>query len=158
MYLLFLLQGAYPAKLCAIFVVSAPFWFRATLALLVTLLKPKIRDRLHTITVDELQAEIPPQCLPPSLRGNYKVDHYAWLAKCMRSYKSETGREDISDEGDIIAQRQTSRFLPPMIPDSAGMNIEDFMSRMKDMGPVGIKGEYNEVKQQPLAGKFLASR
>ena len=43
----FIIQGGYPARLKNVFIISAPIWFRASLAVLSSFLKDKIRDRVR---------------------------------------------------------------------------------------------------------------
>ena len=42
-------QGGYPARLKHVYVVMAPFWFRASMVVLSSFLREKIRDRVRII-------------------------------------------------------------------------------------------------------------
>lgn len=80
-----LLQGGYPAKLKKVLIVTAPLWFKAPFKILRLFVREKLRERVYTVSVSQLQAHIPRESLPAPLGGSLVLDHDGWLEQCLTS-------------------------------------------------------------------------
>lgn len=80
-----LLKGAYPARLKKVLIVSAPLWFKAPFRILRLFVREKLRDRVTTVSLDQLSLHVPYNALPRELGGNLSLNHKAWLLHCLKS-------------------------------------------------------------------------
>ena len=80
--MLTLLKGTYPARLKKVLIVTAPLWFKAPFKVLRLFVREKLRDRVFTVSIPQLQVHIPAESIPKDLGGLLPTDHMAWLAKC----------------------------------------------------------------------------
>lgn len=86
--ILYLLKGAYPAKLKKVLIVSPPLWFRAPFHLLRLIVREKLRDRVWLLSINQLPDHVPKNVLTPELGGTYQHDHQAWIEECNNLYKT----------------------------------------------------------------------
>ncbi|XP_025076974.1 tyrosine-protein phosphatase non-receptor type 9-like [Pomacea canaliculata] len=82
--ILSLLKGAYPARLKRVLIVTAPLWFKAPFKILRLFVKEKLRDRVYTVSLQELSLYIPKEVLPCSLGGVQTSVHSVWLELCQQ--------------------------------------------------------------------------
>lgn len=94
-----LLKGAYPARLKKVLIVSAPLWFKAPFRILRLFVREKLRDRVTTVSLDQLSLHVPYQALPRELGGNLSLNHKAWLLHCL---KSMANRYSMSSEAPVL--------------------------------------------------------
>ncbi|KAH6939053.1 hypothetical protein HPB50_015695 [Hyalomma asiaticum] len=80
-----LLKGAYPARLKKVLIVNAPLWFKAPFRILRLFVREKLRDRVTTVSLEQLGAHIPYTSLPRELGGSLAINHKAWLLHCLKS-------------------------------------------------------------------------
>uniref|UniRef100_S4RBZ9 protein-tyrosine-phosphatase n=1 Tax=Petromyzon marinus TaxID=7757 RepID=S4RBZ9_PETMA len=93
-----LLKGAFPARLKRVLIVSSPIWFRAPFTVLRLFVREKLRDRVCTVRLSELQAFVPCASLPSQLGGSLPLDHTGWLQACASSNSvSTTGYTSMDD-------------------------------------------------------------
>ncbi|KAG1664433.1 Tyrosine-protein phosphatase non-receptor type 9 [Nymphon striatum] len=78
-------MGGYPARLKKVLIVTAPLWFKAPFKILRLFVREKLRDRVFTLSIPQLQLHIPANSLPRELGGNLQVDHKGWLLYCLKS-------------------------------------------------------------------------
>lgn len=90
--MLTLLKGAYPARLKKVLIVTAPFWFKAPFKVLRLFVREKLRDRVFTVSLPQLQTHIPPHAIPTHMGGQLVHDHVAWLADCLAISQSRDGQ------------------------------------------------------------------
>lgn len=87
MKVLHLLKGGYPARLKHVYILAAPFWFRASMTILSSFLRDKIKDRVEVVkTYQDLYRSVPQECLPKELGGSIEHNHKDWLEECMRHF------------------------------------------------------------------------
>ena len=89
--MLTLLKGAYPARLKKVLIVTAPLWFKAPFKVLRLFVREKLRDRVFTVSIPQLQLHVPPESVPTELGGRLNVDHSGWLDKCEEVIASKDG-------------------------------------------------------------------
>ena len=89
--ILTLLKGAYPARLKKVLIVTAPLWFRAPFKVLRLFVREKLRDRVFTVSIPQLQLHVPPEALPTDMGGKLEVMHEAWLDKCAQVANNKDG-------------------------------------------------------------------
>ena len=80
--MLTLLKGCYPARLKKVLIVTAPLWFKAPFKVLRLFVREKLRDRVFTVSLPQLQLHIPAEALPLELGGLLQHDHDGWLQQC----------------------------------------------------------------------------
>lgn len=85
------MQGAYPARLKKVLIVTAPLWFKAPFKILRLFVREKLRERVFTVSVSQLSLHVPSEHLPEHLGGSHRINHSTWLQHCL---KSMTNRED----------------------------------------------------------------
>lgn len=85
MFVFILFQGAYPAKLKKVLIVTAPLWFKAPFKILRLFVREKLRERVYTVSVAQLLTHIPRDSLPIQLGGSLELDHNGWLSQCLQS-------------------------------------------------------------------------
>lgn len=90
-FFLFSLQGAYPARLKKVLIVTAPLWFKAPFKILRLFVREKLRERVFTVSIPQLSLHVPREHLPIHFGGSHEIDHSKWLLHC---HKSMTNRED----------------------------------------------------------------
>ncbi len=89
--MLTLLKGAYPARLKKVLIVTAPLWFKAPFKVLRLFVREKLRDRVFTVSLPQLQLHVAADELPADLGGRLQVDHNDWLEKCAEVARSKDG-------------------------------------------------------------------
>lgn len=57
LWLLYCWQGAYPARLKKVLVVTAPLWFKAPFKILRLFVREKLRDRVYTVSLPQVRME-----------------------------------------------------------------------------------------------------
>ena len=80
--MLTLLKGAYPARLKKVLIVTAPLWFKAPFKVLRLFVREKLRDRVFTVSLPQLQTHVSADALPKEMGGTLETDHEAWLEHC----------------------------------------------------------------------------
>ncbi|XP_063431850.1 tyrosine-protein phosphatase non-receptor type 9-like isoform X1 [Mytilus trossulus] len=82
--ILSLLKGACPARLKKVLIVTAPLWFKAPFKILQLFVREKLRDRVYTISLQQLHLHIPNESLPQHLGGAIMNSHSAWMQICYK--------------------------------------------------------------------------
>lgn len=68
---LLFVQGAYPARLRKVLIVTAPLWFKAPFKILKVFVRQKLRDRVYTVSLPQVQFTF-------SYANNH---HFHWLSR-----------------------------------------------------------------------------
>jgi len=89
--MLTLLKGCYPARLKKVLIVTAPLWFKAPFKVLRLFVREKLRDRVFTVSSQQLQLHVEPAALPTHLGGESTIMHNKWLEKCQQVTESSSG-------------------------------------------------------------------
>eukprot|EP00794_Sanderia_malayensis_P009494 gene9494-10486_t len=168
-----LLKGAFPARLKHVYVLSAPFWFRATLTILSGFLREKIRDRVEVLkSSQDLLARIPASTLPMHLGGDHLLDHDAWLDICVDIHnrslsKGETaiklkGHVDTSAKGfsfqhGVAGHTGNDEIVEAESDNSPSRSMLELVNYINEVGWDGICEEYRIIKSQPPLGTFRYS-
>lgn len=83
---------------------TAPLWFKAPFKILRLFVREKLRDRVYTVSANQLSLHVPRQSLPRHLGGQQEVDHSTWLAQCynqqQRVFQMTNREEDCAGDGD----------------------------------------------------------
>ena len=72
------LKGGYPARLKKVLIVTAPLWFKAPFKILRLFVREKLRERVFTVSIPQLNLHIPRESLPDYLGGEHIIDHSTW--------------------------------------------------------------------------------
>lgn len=89
--MLTLLKGAYPARLKKVLIVTAPLWFKAPFKVLRLFVREKLRDRVFTVSIPQLQMHVNPDSIPKDIGGTLAYNHNEWLNKCSEIMKNKDG-------------------------------------------------------------------
>lgn len=83
---------------------TAPLWFKAPFKILRLFVREKLRDRVYTVSANQLSLHVPHQSLPRHLGGQQEVNHSTWLAQCykqqQRVLQMTNREEDCAGDGD----------------------------------------------------------
>eukprot|EP00095_Tigriopus_kingsejongensis_P005701 snap_masked-scaffold810_size94089-processed-gene-0.1 protein:Tk05701 transcript:snap_masked-scaffold810_size94089-processed-gene-0.1-mRNA-1 annotation:"low quality protein: tyrosine-protein phosphatase non-receptor type 9-like" len=90
--ILTLLKGAYPARLKKVLIVTAPLWFKAPFKVLRLFVREKLRDRVFTVSLPQLQMHVPLGAIPQPMGGQLAHDHAHWLVRCLAVTRSRDGQ------------------------------------------------------------------
>ncbi|KAM4675965.1 tyrosine-protein phosphatase non-receptor type 9-like [Discoglossus pictus] len=150
--ILSLLRGAFPARLKKVLIVSPPVWFRVPYSIISLLLKEKLRERVHMVSVNELLQHLPPQCLPASLGGLLPWDPGSWNCLLL---PGRAGRPDPLDELVLVLGRATGGSVHS--PGSGGMTLAQLKDHVSSMGRRGLCEEYEEMRREEPEGTFTIS-
>ena len=136
------LQGAFPARLKCVFIVSSPLWFRAPFAVLRLFVREKLRERVCvcrllfymcvlklsvcsvcncvpsdqvcTVKAHELANHIPVSSLPEHLGGTSQYSHVAWIQSCVNKHThANPGEMFTQDTHDCVGSLLCSYYLDP---------------------------------------------
>ncbi|XP_075713893.1 tyrosine-protein phosphatase non-receptor type 9 [Rhinoderma darwinii] len=150
--ILSLLRGAFPARLKKVLIVSPPVWFRVPYSIISLLLKEKLRERVHMVSMSELLEHLPPQCLPESLGGLLPWDPGSWNCLLL---PARAGKPDPLDEVVLVLAEGQSRGVHK--PGSASMTLSQLKEHTSALGRRGIYEEYEEIRNEQPEGTFSAS-
>jgi tyrosine-protein phosphatase non-receptor type 9 len=92
--ILTMLKGSYPARLKKVLIVTAPLWFKAPFKILRLFVREKLRDRVYTVSVNQLSLHIPMNALPQRLHGYLDLQHKEWLQKCLAALAGRNANID----------------------------------------------------------------
>lgn len=126
-----LLKGAYPARLKKVLIVNAPLWFKAPFRILRLFVREKLRDRVTTVSLEQLGAHIPYTSLPRELGGSLAINHKSWLLHCLKS----------------MANRYNSSSELPVVPPAAALTANPAEPMENDM----VAGEVTEEEEEEEA-------
>ncbi|XP_074650156.1 tyrosine-protein phosphatase non-receptor type 9-like [Tubulanus polymorphus] len=84
-----MLKGGYPARLKKVLIVTAPLWFRAPFKILRLFVREKLRDRVYTVSLNQLPVHIPKESLPVSLGGVLTSNHSEWARRCIQTMANQ---------------------------------------------------------------------
>lgn len=166
-----LLKGGYPARLKNVFIISPPLWFKAVLAFFLNFLQEKLKERIEVVPKEMLPNRFPETSIPESLGGTLKVDHLAWLNKCLSSY-SERRTESSSYNGALMDSVRDDRFggnhssndACSTVVEEEGLRNEgaltamEFLEHMVTLRREGIHNEFVELKKQAGSGNFHSGK
>lgn len=113
-------QGAYPAKLKKVLIVTAPLWFKAPFRILRLFVREKLRERVYTVSIPQLTQHIPRSSLPPHLGGDLAVDHSAWLKQCHAEVDEEYISAPSTDTAASQLEVMPSVLMNPQVPQHNG--------------------------------------
>lgn len=80
--------------------------------------REKLRDRVFTISVPQIQLHIPRDSLPVHLGGTLRIDHSTWLLACRKSMTNREEEELMSQSE--IAGRQSQTIARDTIDEDSG--------------------------------------
>jgi tyrosine-protein phosphatase non-receptor type 9 len=89
--MLTLLKGAYPARLKKVLIVTAPLWFKAPFKVLRLFVREKLRDRVFTVSLPQLQTHVPLSAVPRDMGGSLDMDHEGWIERCADVVRRKEG-------------------------------------------------------------------
>ncbi|XP_018410149.1 PREDICTED: tyrosine-protein phosphatase non-receptor type 9 isoform X1 [Nanorana parkeri] len=150
--ILSLLRGAFPARLKKVFIVSPPVWFRVPYSIISLLLKEKLRERVHMVSMTELLQHLPPQCLPESLGGLLPWDPGSWNCLLL---PGRTGRPDPLDEVVLVLGDGQRGSVHKPVPGS--MTLAQLKEHVTTLGRRGVYEEYEEIRNEQPEGTFTVS-
>lgn len=130
MKVLHLLKGGYPARLKHVYIVSSPLWFRASLAVLSSFLKDKIRDRVEVVKNNtELLKYLSKESLPVELGGLVHHDHAGWIQQCIiSSQRTHKSNEANHTEGPHNSNKYNNESPHTTTPEADNRVIFEDMS------------------------------
>ncbi|XP_073435595.1 snurportin-1 isoform X3 [Dendrobates tinctorius] len=150
--ILSLLRGAFPARLKKVLIVSPPVWFRVPYSIISLLLKEKLRERVHMVSMSELLEHLPAQCLPESLGGLLPWDPGSWNCLLL---PARAGKPDPLDEVVLVlAEGQRGSVHKPVL---GSMTLSQLKEHTNSLGRSGIYDEYEAIRNEQPEGTFLAS-
>ncbi|XP_053573320.1 tyrosine-protein phosphatase non-receptor type 9 [Bombina bombina] len=150
--ILSLLRGAFPARLKKVFIVSPPVWFRVPYSIISLLLKEKLRERVHMVSMNELLQHLPPQCLPESLGGLLPWDPGTWNCLLL---PGRAGKPDPLDEVVLVLGQPIGGSV--QCPGPGSMTIPQLQEHVGCMGRRGLYEEYEEMRREQPEGTFTVS-
>ncbi|KAG8440287.1 hypothetical protein GDO86_006158 [Hymenochirus boettgeri] len=150
--ILSLLRGAFPARLKKVLIVSPPVWFRVPYSVISLLLKEKLRERVHMVSVSELFQHLPAHCLPESLGGLLPWDPCSWNCLLL---PGKGGRPDPLDELVLVLGGSICQSVHR--PGPGGMTLDQLKEFVDSVGRHGIYEEYEEIRKEHPEGTFNVS-
>ena len=149
-------------------------WFKAILSFFANFIQEKLRERLEIIPKEVLPHRLPESSIPESLGGTLKVDHLAWLNKCLASFSPCAGENDIDHYGEMgisstfnrvkhVGQFSSEVEESPLdeqlgLSNEGAMSVIEFLEHMIKKTKKGIKDEYSDLKRESVVGSFESSR
>ncbi|XP_072003973.1 tyrosine-protein phosphatase non-receptor type 9 [Engystomops pustulosus] len=150
--ILSLLRGAFPARLKKVLIVSPPVWFRVPYSIISLLLKEKLRERVHMVSMNELLEHLPPQCLPESLGGLLPWDPGSWNCLLL---PARAGKPDpLDDVVLVLAEGQRGSVHKP---GAGSMTLSELKEHTNSLGRRGIYEEYEMIRNEKPEGTFSAA-
>lgn len=131
-------------------------------------LQEKLKERIEVVPKELLPQRIPESSIPQSLGGSLKVDHLAWLNKCLASY-SQTLTENSSLNGGTKnfarhSETISNRVGSPAFSQEEGLRNEgalavmEFIEHMMKLQRRGISMQFFNLKSKAVAGSFQSAR
>lgn len=141
-------------------------WFRAVLSVFSNFLQEKLKERIEVIPKEMLPQRLPAYSIPESLGGTLKVDHLAWLNKCLTSYSlaessnCNGGTKDFTRCGDNNSRRVESSTFDQQVGlrNEGSCTVMEFIEHMMKLQRKGIKIEFVNLKRQAGVGSFQSAR
>lgn len=141
-------------------------WFRAVLSVFSNFLQEKLKERIEVIPKEMLPQRLPAYSIPESLGGTLKVDHLAWLNKCLTSYSlaessnCNGGTKDFTRRGDNNSRRVESSTFDQQVGlrNEGSCTVMEFIEHMMKLQRKGIKIEFVNLKRQAGVGSFQSAR
>lgn len=138
------------------------------LAFFSNFLQEKLKERIEVVPKELLPQRFAESSIPESLGGTLKVDHLAWLNKCLMSY-SETlaennmcngGSKDFGRHTDSQSRRVDSSTFDQEVglSNEGACTVMEFIEHMMKLQRKGIKFEFVNLKRQAGAGNFQSTR
>ncbi|XP_075064367.1 tyrosine-protein phosphatase non-receptor type 9 [Mixophyes fleayi] len=150
--ILSLLRGAFPARLKKVYIVSPPVWFRVPYSIISLLLKEKLRERVHMVSMSELLQHLPPQCLPESLGGLLPWDPGSWNCLLL---PGRAGKPDPLDEVVLVLEKGQRGSMHRPLPGS--MTLAQLKEHIGSLGKRGVCEEYEAIRNEEPEGSFTVS-
>ena len=115
-----------------------------------------------------LPQRFPESSIPECLGGTLKVDHLAWLNKCLVSY-SQTLAENSTHNGgpkdfsrhrpnSYVGTVESSTFDHMGLRNEGALTVMEFIEHMMNLQRKGIKIEFVNLKRQGGVGTFQSAR
>lgn len=108
---------------------TAPLWFKAPFKILRLFVREKLRDRVYTVSANQLSLHVPRQSLPLHLGGKQEIDHSTWLSHCYDQQQriQMTNREEgpgaaESDDNLLTALKNSLDILTNNLSESNNAN------------------------------------
>lgn len=138
------------------------------LAFFSNFLQEKLKERIEVVPQEILLQRLPESSIPECLGGTLKVDHLAWLNKCLVSYSQTLAENSTHNGGPKDFSRHTSnsyvRTVESSTFDQVGLRNEgaltvmEFIEHMMKLQRKGIKIEFVNLKRQGGVGTFQSAR
>lgn len=129
-------------------------------------LQEKLKERIEVVPKELLPQRFAESSIPESLGGTLKVDHLAWLNKCLMSY-SETMAENCNGGPKSFVRRsdgnsrgvESSTFDQEVgLRNEGAYTVMEFIEHMMKLQRKGIKIEFVNLKRQAGVGTFQSAR
>ncbi len=109
LWLLYCWQGAYPARLKKVLVVTAPLWFKAPFKILRLFVREKLRDRVYTVSLPQVRMkwrrwEIERELLFAWVPVRYVLDSFSLSVWTMR--ENDYGRAQLDMRSQTFRSRE----------------------------------------------------
>lgn len=152
------------------FVISAPLWFKAVLAIFLNFLQDKLKERIEVVPKEMLPQRFPQSSIPEELGGTLKVDHLAWLNTCLTSFSEREAEsancngDNYSVRGERFAGKISMKDASSMLGENDGLSNEgtltamQFLERMMVLKKEGIQNEFIELRKHAGSENFLSSK
>lgn len=163
-----LLKGSYPARLKNVFIISPPLWFKAVLSFFMNFLQERLKERIEVVPREVLPQRLPESSIPESLGGSLKVDHLAWLNKCLESYsqtcQEKGGLNGAAKNFERLDGTVSNKFGALTFDQEAGLGSEgsltvmEFIEHMMKQQRRGINLQFFNLKTNTASGSFQSTR
>ena len=131
-------------------------------------LQEKLKERIEVVPKEILPQRLPESSIPECLGGTLKVDHFAWLNKCLVSYSQALAENSTCNGGPKDFSRHTpnnyvrtvesSTFDQTGLTNEGALTVMEFVEHMMKLQRKGIKIEFINLKRQGGVGTFQSAR
>ncbi|CAD5116867.1 DgyrCDS5708 [Dimorphilus gyrociliatus] len=178
--ILMILKGSFPARLKKILIVKAPLWFRAPFKFLRLFVREKLRDRVHTVDIKDLNQHVPVNALPTRLGGEHTIDHMQWLMDCFRIHSPEADALLINEKLEkfgvrtpsvssvsSLTEKQSNEELEKdelfeedsiHTANKEGMSPRELLDHVNKLKEAGLHEQYSQIRMERMEGTFEISK
>lgn len=131
-------------------------------------LQEKLKERIEVVPKEFLPQRFAESTIPESLGGTLKVDHLAWLNKCLMSYSQTVAenstcnggpRDYARHSGGISRSVESSTFDQEVgLRNEGACTVMEFIEHMMKLQRKGIKLEFVNLRRQSVGGNFQSAR
>lgn len=150
------------------FIISPPLWFKAVLSFFMNFLQERLKERIEVVPREVLPQRLPESSIPESLGGSLKVDHLAWLNKCLESYsqtcQEKGGLNGAAKNFERLDGTVSNKFGALTFDQEAGLGSEgsltvmEFIEHMMKQQRRGINLQFFNLKTNTASGSFQSTR